>query len=240
LNLKFTISYDGSSFYGSQKQPNKPTVEAELLKTFRAFNINTKIILSGRTDKGVHATGQVFNCQIPFLWDNVEKFKELLNKRLHQGIRILKIEEAHEDFHSRFSAKKRVYRYLITQKELTSFNSKFLLQHKNIDEEAIKQAIKEFVGVYDFKYFFKTGSEKENTIREVFNAKFYKYKGLYIFRFEANSYLRSQIRLMVGFLLAISDKKLTIEDLRDQLKSTKQSFTTPIPSNGLYLAKVKY
>lgn len=68
MNLKFTLAYDGSLFQGSQKQPNGMTVEDKLLKAFKKINIETNIVLSGRTDKEVHATGQVFNCFVPDFW----------------------------------------------------------------------------------------------------------------------------------------------------------------------------
>ncbi len=240
MNLKFTISYDGSVFFGSQKQPNQITVEDELLKVFKSINIETKIILSGRTDRDVHSSGQVFNCEIPNFWEDLEKLKNIINKRVNQSIKILKINKVDDSFHSRFSAKKRVYRYLITQKETNPFNQKYILHHKFIDEVLINEAMKEFIGVYDFKYFHKTGSEKEQTKREIFDARFYKYKDIYVFKFEANSYLRSQIRLMVGFLLAINDKKKSIKELKEQLNCQKLHFKTPIVPNGLYLSKIKY
>lgn len=240
MNLKFVVAYDGSLFQGSQKQPNGKTVENELLKAFENINIKTQIVLSGRTDKEVHSSGQVFNCQIPSYWEDFFKLKEILNKNLPTSIKIKKISKVDESFHSRFSAKKRVYRYLITTKETTPFNDKFITYIKSVDEKLLKEAIKEFIGVHDFKYFHKTGSDKENTNREVFDTKFYKYKDIYVFKFIANSYLRSQIRLMVGFLLAINDKKLTIEDLRKQLNCEKSIFKTPIKPNGLYLVKIKY
>ena len=240
MNLKFTLAYDGSLFQGSQKQPNGQTVEDKLLKAFKKINIETNIVLSGRTDKEVHATGQVFNCLIPDYWEDFFKLKEVLNKNLPSSIKILKISKVDENFHSRFHAKSRVYRYLITTKPTTPFNDKFITYVKNVDEELIKKAIKEFIGIYDFEYFHKTGSDKDITVREIFNTAFYKYKDIYVFKFEANSYLRSQIRLMVGFLLAINEKKLTIEDLKKQLRLEKNIFKTPIKANGLYLAKIKY
>ena len=240
MNLKFTIAYDGSLFQGSQKQPNGLTIEDKLLFAFKKINIQTNIVLSGRTDKEVHATGQVFNCVIPDYWEDFFKLKEILNRNLPSSIKILKISKVKDDFHSRFHAKKRVYRYLITSKPTTPFNDKFITYIQNIDEELLKKAIKEFVGVYDFKYFHKTGSDKDVTIREIYNTLFYKYKDIYVFQFTANSYLRSQIRLMVGFLIAINDKKLTIEDLKKQLRLEKNIFKTPIKANGLYLAKIKY
>lgn len=240
MNLKFTIAYDGSLYQGSQKQPNQNTIEDELLKAFKTLNIQTNIILSGRTDKEVHATGQVFNCEIPSYWTDFKKLKEILNKRLPSSIKINHISKVADDFHARFHAKKRTYRYLITTKPTTPFNDKFITYVKDINEELIKEAIKEFVGVYDFKYFHKTGSDKDITVREIFETDFYKYKNIYVFKFTANSYLRSQIRLMVGFLLAISNGKVTIEDLKEQLRVQKHHFKTPAIANGLYLAKIKY
>ena len=240
MNLKFTLAYDGSLFQGSQKQPNGQTVEDKLLKAFKKINIETNIVLSGRTDKEVHATGQVFNCLIPGYWEDFFKLKEVLNKNLPSSIKILKISKVDENFHSRFHAKSRVYRYLITTKPTTPFNDKFITYVKNVDEELIKKAIKEFIGIYDFEYFHKTGSDKDITVREIFNTAFYKYKDIYVFKFTANSYLRSQIRLMVGFLLAINNKKQTIENLKNQLNLEKHIFKTPAIANGLYLAKIKY
>ena len=240
MNLKFTVAYDGSLYLGSQKQPNKNTIEDELLKAFKTLNIETSIVLSGRTDKEVHATGQVFNCIIPDFWTDFFKLQEILNKRLPSSIQIRHIVKVDDNFHSRFHAKKRVYRYLITTKPTTPFNDKFITYVKSVDEKLLKEAIKEFIGVYDFKYFHKTGSDKDVTIREIFETAFYKHKDIYVFKFVANSYLRSQIRLMVGFLLAINDKKLTIEDLKKQLRCEKNIFRIPIKANGLYLAKIKY
>ena len=240
MNLKFTLAYDGSLFQGSQKQPNGMTVEDKLLKAFKKINIETNIVLSGRTDKEVHATGQVFNCVVPDFWQDFFKLKDILNKNLPSSIKILRIQKVKDDFHSRFHAKKRVYRYLITTKPTTPFNNKFITHIKNVDEELLQKAIKEFIGVYDFKYFHKTGSDKELTIREIFDASFYKYKDIYVFKFTANSYLRSQIRLMVGFLLAINNNKQTVENLKEQLTLQKHNFKTPAIANGLYLAKIKY
>ena len=240
MNLKFVITYDGSCYQGSQKQPNGLTVEDKLLKAFKKINIETNIVLSGRTDKEVHATGQVFNCLVPDYWIDFFKLKEVLNKNLPSSIKISNISKVADDFHSRFHAKKRVYRYIITSKPTNPFNDKFITYVQNIDEKLIKLAIKEFIGIYDFKYFHKTGSDKDITIREVFDAVFYKYKDIYVFKFTANSYLRSQIRLMVGFLLAINDNKQSIENLKKQLKLEGHFFKLPAKANGLYLAKIKY
>lgn len=240
MNIKFTISYDGSVYKGSQRQPEGGTVEDELLKVFKRINIDTKIVLSGRTDKDVHATGQVFNCEIPSFWSSLSKLKEVLNRQLPSSIKVNNLTKVSDEFHSRFHGKKRVYRYLVTTKPTTPFNDKFVSYEPNINEKLINEAIKEFIGVHDFKFFHKMGSDKDITVREVFKASFYKHKDIYVFRFEANSYLRSQIRLMVGFLLQISRGKLTKEDLIDQLNLKKHIYKVPALPNGLYLAKIKY
>ncbi len=240
MNTKFIISYDGTKYQGSQTQPNGLSVEDKIQEAFKSINIDTKIIFSGRTDKNVHATGQVFNCIIPTYWSNLKKLKDIMNKHLPLSIKIKKIEEVEEEFHSRFHGKKRVYRYLVTNKELSVFNSNYISYCENIDEKKIEKAIKEFIGVHDFEYFHKKGSDKEYTVREVFDAKFYKYKDIYVFKFVANSYLRSQIRLMVGSLLRVSEGKLTIENLKAQLDMKKHIFKTPASPYGLYLAKVYY
>lgn len=241
MNIKFVISYDGTQFQGSQKQPNNKAVENYLIRAFKAINIDTKIILSGRTDKDVHASGQVFNTIIPSFWrENLKKLKKILNQQLPLSIRVKKLIVVADDFHSRFHAKKRIYRYLLTSKELSPFNYKYITYEKNINEDLIKEAIKVFIGVHDFELFHKKGSDKENLIREVYDTTFYKYKDIYVFKFVANSYLRSQIRLMVGFLLEISRGKLTITDLKLQLKNEKRIFKKPAEPYGLYLASVIY
>ena len=240
MNLKFVLAYDGSLFQGSQKQPNGKTIENKLLNAFKRININTKILLSGRTDKEVHATGQVFNCIVPEFWNDLLKLKTVLNRNLPNAIKIRNISIVEDDFHSRFHARKRVYRYILTTKEINPFNQKYITHVPSVNEDLIKRAIKIFEGVHDFEYFHKQGSDKDVTIREIYNTYFYKHKDIYVFKFVANSYLRSQIRLMVGFLLRISEGKLSIDDLKEQLNMKKELFKIPASANGLYLAKVIY
>jgi len=240
MNIKITISYDGFHYQGSQRQPNKRSVEDKLIEVFKILNIEPKITLSGRTDKEVHATGQVFNIIIPPYWSNLEKLKKVLNYKLPLSIRVKSIQKVDDNFHSRFHAKKRVYRYIVSTKEITPFLANYVTFVKKIDEEKIKEAIKLFIGVHDFEYFHKKGSDKENLVREIFDTKFYKYRDFYVFKFEANSYLRSQIRFMVGFLLKISDGKLTKDDLKEQLDRKSFINKTTAPASGLYLSRVKY
>jgi len=240
MNVKITLSYDGSLYKGSQKQPNELCVENDLLKAFSSMNINSKITFSGRTDKNVHATGQVFNIKVPSFWEEFSKLKKVLNKKLPTSIRILNIKQVDEDFNARFWAKKRVYRYLVTSNAVTPFNAKYITQVSPLNESLIQEAIRCFEGEHDFEYFHKRGSDKDFLRRIIYETKFYKYKDIYVFKFKANSYLRTQIRLMVGFLLKISEGKLSIEDLKKQLNKEHHISRFPADGNGLYLARVIY
>lgn len=240
MNAKFTISYDGTQYQGSQTQTNGLSVEDKIQEAFKSLNINTKIVLSGRTDKDVHATGQVFNCILPSYWHNLKKLKEIMNRHLPISIRIANIVEVNGDFHSRFHAKRRVYRYLVSKKDVSVFSSKYISNYKDFDENKIREAIKLFIGVHDFEYFHKKGSDKDNTVREIFDVDFYKYKNIYVFKFIGNSYLRSQIRLMVGFLLKVGEGKLSLDDLKSQLNKDRYIYRTPASPYGLYLSRVFY
>lgn len=242
MNIKLVISYNGAKFYGSQLQPHHETVASFLYDGLKKINIeSTTIHFSGRTDKGVHATHQAINFEISDIWQHkLAHFKAILSRTLPNSIKILSIKEVNKDFHARYSAKKRVYRYLLTTSPTTPFNDDFITYYPSIDMIAIKNAIKELIGTYDFEFFAKGNPQIKTTIRTMYDARIYEYKGIYVFKFEANGFLRSQIRVMVGFLLAISDKKLSIEDLKLQLQKKVLVFNKPAPCNGLYLAKVKY
>ncbi len=238
--IVLTISYNGTHFYGSQIQPDKITIQSELNKAFKILNINTELEFSGRTDKGVHAFKQTISCIIPHYWNDLKKLQISMNKLLPSTIYIRYIKEVNKTFHARFSAIKREYRYLITSNKLTPFNSDFISYYENINEKKINEAIKYFIGIHDFDYFSKKGSDPISTIREIYDIKFYKYKNIYVLNFKANSYLRSQIRMMVDFIMKISSSKLSIEDLKLQLNNEKLISWTLASANGLYLSKIHY
>ncbi len=240
MYIKIILSYDGSRYNGSQKQPNKNTVQDELENALNRLKINSKLAFSGRTDKDVHASGQVISLEIPDFWNNLTKLKDALSKQLSNSINIKSIIKVQDDFHARFSAKKRIYRYILSTKPTTAFNDRYLSYRSHINEAKIKEAMKYFTGIHDFEYFSKNGSDPKSTVREIYDIKFYKYKDFYIFKFKANSYLRSQIRMIVSFLLKISDGKVSIEDLKNQLQKKELVSWTLASANGLYLSRIIY
>ena len=234
------ISYNGTNYYGSQIQPDKITIQSKIQDIFSILNISTTFEFSGRTDRGVHAFRQSISCFIPKFWNDLDRLKKALTKLLPNSIYIRKINFVNNNFHARFSARKREYRYLITTKKPTPFNSDFIAYYNIVNEIKINKAIKYFIGIHDFEYFTKTGSEPISYIREIYDIKFYKFNDIYVLNFKANSYLRSQIRMIVDFIMKISSGKLTTKDLEIQLKKQKLISWTLAPANGLYLSKIHY
>jgi len=240
LKIKLTLSYDGTNYNGSQIQPDFPTVHSKLLEALNILNIDSVLDFSGRTDKGVHAFKQVVSCTVPLFWKDLNRLQQALNKQLPNSIYVRNIQLVHDDFHARFSAKKREYRYLISPKQLSPFNSNYISHYKQIDTDKINEAIKLFIGIHDFEFFSKKGSDPISTVREIYAINFYKYKDIYVLNFKANSYLRSQIRMIVDFIMKISEGKLCLNDLKQQLERKKLISWTLAPANGLYLSKIHY
>ena len=240
MKIKITLSYDGTLYNGSQIQPSVPTIHSELLNALKIININTTLDFSGRTDKGVHAFKQVVSCTIPSFWKETQKLKTTLNKLLPNAIMIRDIKKVDEDFHARFSAKKREYRYLLTDKKLSPFSANYISYYELIDKQKINEAIQLFVGIHDFEYFSKKGSDPVSTVREIYGIDFYQHKDIFVLHFKANSYLRSQIRMMVDFIMKISSGKLCIKQLKEQLNAKKLISWTLAPASGLYLSKIHY
>ncbi len=236
MRIKLTFAYDGTDFFGSQiqKHTNK-TVLGTLVHVLRELNIDSIPIASGRTDSGVHATGQVCHLDLPPFWNDTKKLKEVLNKMLPPSIHIRRIEKVSDNFHARYSATKRIYRYVLSPKESSPFTSRYITHIKNIDLEKIQRDIGLFKGEHDFEYFQKTGSDVKTTIRKIYNAFAYKHKNTIILHFEANGFLRSQVRLMCGALL-----QLEADQIAAMLEKEQKFKIKPVPPQGLYLAKIKY
>lgn len=236
MRCALTLAYKGTSFLGSQTQTQtKNTVLGNLEHILKELGIESKVIASGRTDKGVHATGQVCHIDLPEFWSDTAKLKSVLNRMLPNTIYVKSIKKVGDEFHARYSAKKRVYRYIIKKGERDPFIDELVTFLDEVDLNTLKNNIKLFAGEHDFQGFMKTGSEVKSTLRVIYRAFAYEHKGYIVLNFEANGFLRSQIRLMVGSLL-----KLSADDIKEQLECKRTHKIKPASGNGLYLAKVKY
>ncbi|MBA1437373.1 MAG: tRNA pseudouridine(38-40) synthase TruA [Epsilonproteobacteria bacterium] len=236
MRVALVLSYNGTHFFGSQEQTQtSQTVNGTLAHVLKQLGIDTKPIASGRTDKGVHATYQIVHIDLPEYWSDTQKLQRVLNEMLPPSLHVRKVLHVTKQFHARYSTTSRVYRYIIKQGGLNPFANDFITFLDAVDTQRIQQNIKLFEGEHDFANFMKTGSETTSTLRTVYKAFAYEYKGYVILHFEANGFLRSQIRFMVAALL-----ELDANAIKQMLGCEKKHKIKPAPPNGLYLAKVKY
>ncbi len=240
--VKIVYSYDGSSFYGSQIQTNSkfPTVMGEFKRALRSLNINSTAYASGRTDRGVHALNQVCHLDIPCYFSDLKKLRDNLNHFLKPHIYIKNINDTEPKFHARFSAKKRLYRYIVSNSTYHPLYTNYTIFIPQLDIDNLNKNLKEFVGTHDFSFFKKQGSDTSNSIRTIYEAYAYKYHQYTIINFLGNSFLRSQIRMMCGFLFDIQKEKTTKEELIKQLNLKEKVNTTLAPPQGLYLSRIYY
>jgi len=236
VRCALTIAYNGTPYLGSQVQTQTPhTIFGNIEKVLLQLGIDFRVVASGRTDKGVHATGQVCHIDLPPFWNDLDKLQRVLNEMLPKSISVKSVKKVSSDFHARYSAKKRVYRYILKEGNSNPFLDDFITYKKDINFQQIEKNIRLFIGEHDFTNFMKTGSDINSTLRVIYKAFAYKHKGYIVLNFEANGFLRSQIRLMVDAIL-----NLGVQEIQEQLTLEKNHKIKPAPSNGLYLAKIKY
>ncbi len=237
MRVKLTIGYDGSAFFGSQPQKHTAqTVIGTLQNALAPLGIKSKLVASGRTDTGVHATAQVCHLDIPMFWSNTKKLLTTLNRMLPYSILIKKIMPVKEDFHARYDAVARSYRYILTTSRPSPFEAKYVTYvQQAIDFEKLQNNLYLFSGTHDFVYFQKTGSNTASTTRTIYDSFAYKYKNYTILHFKANGFLRSQVRLMCAAALSLSKEEITA-----MLEKKERYKLKPASPNGLYLSKIYY
>ena len=245
MRAKVVIAYDGSRFYGSQHlrengKSTLPTVLSVFEEALRSMGIFSPAFCAGRTDRFVHATGQVIGFELPEFWLSTDRLKYELDKKLYPLILIKKVDIVNSDFHPRFSAKKRIYHYMITTSRPSIFQTRFITHCPQFDLALAREAIAQFRGTHDFYHFSKRGSDEKTTIRTIFNADIYTHKKIYIARFAGDAFLRSQIRMMMSAVISIAAKKAAVSDIKMQLSGEKIRFRNPANASGLYLSKVIY
>ncbi len=236
MRIALVLAYNGTHFLGSQTQKSSNnTVFGQLERVLQQLGIQNKTVPSGRTDKGVHASYQIAHVDLPDFWTDLQKLKRILNEMLPASISVKKVFSVQDDFHARYSAKSRVYRYIIKKGTSNPFEADFITFVDTVNFNTLQHNIKLFIGKHDFANFMKTGSDTKSSIREIYKAFAYQHKEYIILYFEANGFLRTQIRFMVGALLDLSS-----QEIEEKLSCKINHKLKPAPANGLYLAKVKY
>lgn len=243
MRYRINFSYDGTNFHGYQLQPNLRTVQQCLEKAVSYLNRQTytSVQSSGRTDKGVHALNQVahFDLEID---TTLDKIKRGLNSNLPEDIHVIKVSKVSDDFHARFSAKKKEYVYRINVGEYNPMERNYVYQYnRQLDTNLMKEAIKYFEGTHDFTSFVSSEDERENKVRTIIKTDIKEKKDVIEISFQADGFMKYQVRNMVGLLIAIGNHKKEVSDVekiikaKDRTKSVKTA-----AAEGLYLKKVWY
>ncbi|WP_426710393.1 tRNA pseudouridine(38-40) synthase TruA [Cetobacterium sp. SF1] len=241
-NIRISYQYDGSEFFGFQRQPGLRTVQGEIEKALKVITKeNINLVSAGRTDRGVHAKEQYSNfiteTKIP-----IEKLNKILNSLLPRDIVIKKVEEVSLDFSSRFSAAYRSYEYYIT-KDRNPFNSRYATYYEeDLDLEKINKILEPLIGIHDFNNFRLSDCGSNTTIREIYKVKASKVDEstikIYI---KGNAFLKSQIRIIVGITLGIYSGKLRETYLKEMLDNPTVHYGKIVAEpNGLHLSEIGY
>jgi len=240
VRVKAVIAYDGSHYFGFQKQTStKQTIATTIENALGALHIDTSIVGSGRTDAGVHASGQVIHFDIPEYWHDLKKLKTNLNRQL-TDIQCKHITQVEDDFHARFQAKKRLYRYIFKCKKPSVFEKNHISFYDSFDTQKLEEALACFQGEHDFSHFHKTGSQMHTSIREIYKSYYVQRKAYHYIYFQANGFLRAQVRMMVDMSMQYAQGKITLHTLKEQLQGRHKHSTKLAPPEGLYLARIIY
>ena len=245
FRYQILIEYVGSSFIGWQVQKKGKTIQGLIQKKISKL-LDEKIIVtgSGRTDAGVHAIEQSahFDCMNEI--KNLKKFLNSINYFLNKNeIAILKIRKQSLNFHARFSAKERVYKYVIYNQSTKPIiqNNRGWFVIKKLDFESMKMGAKKLIGTHDFSSFRASGCNAKSPVKLMKLVKIKKLKNKIEFEFRSKSFLKQQVRSMVGCLKFIGEKKWSIKKFVNVIKSKNRKLCAPpAPAEGLYLVKVKY
>lgn len=243
-NIKLVLEYDGTNYAGWQRQKNALTIQQVLEEAlYKLTGEKITVIGAGRTDSGVHARGQVANfltaSRIP-----AERFSFALNSVLPWDIRALDSHEVPHEFHARYWAKAKHYRYSIWVRPHAPAIGRNYYYHvpDSLDVDAMKAATRYIIGTHDFKAFQSTGSSAKNTVRTIYEAYWTWEPPCYLyFDIKGNGFLYNMVRILVGTFIEIGRHKMSESDIRQALESGDRNKAGPTaPAHGLCLEKVYY
>lgn len=241
FNYKLLVQYDGTRYSGWQIQENALTVQQALCDSIsQILQEKINLIGSGRTDAGVHALGQVANFNSENKLDEY-KFKYSLNSVLPDDISVDNIERVDENFHSRFSAKRRSYIYLISTKKSPFYDRYSYTLSYNLNQEKLNELSSVLRGAHDFTSFCKVNTDVQSKLCEVYDARWRRHKNFFIFYIDANRFLYGMVRAIVGSLLKAfqSDNgKVFLQNILNL--NDRSAAADSVPAKGLFLYKVKY
>ena len=239
------IEYVGSNFRGWQVQKKGKTIQGLIQEKISKL-LKQKILVfgSGRTDTGVHAIEQSAHFDCDNKIHHLDKFAKSINHFLNkEGVSILSIKRKNNNFHARFSAKMRIYRYVIINQlgKPVIENNRCWHIIKELDLELMKKGAKKLIGTNDFSTFRASSCRAKSPIKTIKLVKIKSFKNKIEIEFRSQSFLQQQVRSMVGCLKYLGEKKWSLKKFDSIMRSKKRSLCAPpAPPEGLYLAKVIY
>jgi len=241
--FRATVEYDGTDFSGFQRQAQgERTVQETLEDAIRVVTGQAATVLgAGRTDAGVHATGQVIAFDVGWRHDEAT-LGRALNANLAPDVAVRKVKLVEEDFHPRFDARRRTYQYRINNQRDPSPLQRRATWHRPhvLDVAAMKQASALLIGEHDFATFGRppTGA---NTVRRVWNAEWQRHGEQIIFTIEANAFLYRMVRSLVGSLCLVGEKRWSVTDFSRAFSATDRASAGPLaPPQGLCMLSVTF
>ncbi|MDK2806463.1 MAG: tRNA pseudouridine38-40 synthase [Thermoanaerobacterium sp.] len=242
-NIVLVIEYDGTNYHGWQIQKNAVTIQEVITKAIKKITLeDVDLIGSSRTDAGVHALYQVANfvsnCNIP-----TSKIPDALNSVLPKDIVIKDAFEADMDFHSRYSAKGKRYKYIIYNRKVNSpiYGNYSWHISKSLDVEKMKESLKNLEGTHDFSAFKASGSSVKSPVRTVRDISLKKNGFNIEFEIEADGFLYNMVRIIVGTIVDVGLGKINPIDVKEILDSKNRCMAgKTAPPQGLFLTKIYY
>lgn len=237
------IEYDGTHYFGFQRQrAEQVTIQGVLETTLAAIaGVPVPTVAAGRTDSGVHASGQVVCFDLVWRHD-LAALQRALNVKLPADIVIKQLDVTHPHFHPRFDARRRAYRYQIYNQPVRSPARRLYSWHVSqpLDLNQMNAAAVHLIGAHDFATFGQP-PQGTNSVREVFQAEWRRETELLTFTIEANAFLYRMVRSLVGSLKLVGEGKWTVAAFVTALHGCDRKYiTTVAPPNGLFLVSVTY
>lgn len=235
------LAYSGKNYHGWQNQPNAITVQEVLEKAISTI-LGTDISLTGagRTDSGVHASYFVahFDCESHF---NCGKLTHKLNRYLKKDISVFTVKETSGEFHARFEAVSRTYKYVISKKKSVFLPELAMLYTGDLDLQKMNAASSIILNTSDFTSFAKLHSDNKTSVCEIKNIGWESRGDIIVFTITADRFLRNMVRSITATLLEIGKSKLSLAELEEIINS-KDNQKTPMsaPAHGLYLFDIQY
>ena len=245
FRYQIIVEYDGTNHSGWQSQKNAKSIQKEIEKIFsKILKMEVNISGSGRTDAGVHSKNQSAHFDYKKIISNKYKLIASVNYFLNKkNISIKKIIRKNMTFHARYSAKEREYEYVILNRDAPPILDKNKVWHlrSRLDIKLLKKAAKKLIGTHNFNAFRSTNCQAKSPIRTLKVIKINKKKEKIIFVLRSKSFLKNQVRSIIGCLKYVGEKKWTVKDLEKVLKSkNRKNCAPPAPAQGLYLSRIIY